>query len=127
MFNKNDGTNEHDILQNQFTAFLSMAVSNARADYLRAHIRRLQREMLTEEYGILFSDDVDYIEVLTENDALYRAIRGMKERERHVVIARIIEEKGFEEIAEELGIGYKGVTAIYYRAIQKLKDILGGE
>lgn len=127
MFNKNDGTNEHDILQNRFTAFLSMTVSNARADYLRARIKRLQRELLTEEYGILFSYDMDYIEIVTENDALYRAIKGMKERERYVVVAKIVEEKGFEEIADELGIGYKGVTAIYYRAIQKLKNILGGK
>ena len=36
--NKNDGSNEHDILQNQFTSFLSFAISNARIDYIRAKI-----------------------------------------------------------------------------------------
>ena len=29
MFKRNSGSNEHDILQNQFTSYLSFAVSNA--------------------------------------------------------------------------------------------------
>ena len=127
MFTKNNGSDEHDILQNQFTAFLTVAVSNARIDYLRARIRRLQRELVTEEYEILFSEDHDYIEALSENDALRYAMQEIKDTERYVVLSRILDEKGFDEIADELGMGYKGVAAIYYRAIRKLKDILGGE
>lgn len=127
MFNRNNGSDEHDILQNQFTAFVTVAVSNARIDYLRARIRRLQRELITEEYEILFSEDYDYIEVLSENDALHQAMQMIKEKERYIVLARLLDEKGFDEIADELGIGYKGAAAIYYRTIQKLKDILGGE
>ena len=127
MFTKNNGSDEHDILQNQFTAFLTVAVSNARIDYLRARIRRLQRELVTEEYEILFSEDHDYIEALSENDALRYAMQEIKDKERYVVLSRILDEKGFDEIADELGMGYKGVAAIYYRAIRKLNDILGGE
>ena len=52
MLTKNNGSDEHDILQNQFTSFLTIAVSNARIDYLRMRIRRLQRELVTEEYEI---------------------------------------------------------------------------
>lgn len=107
MFTKNNGSNEHDILQNQFTAFLTVAVSNARIDYLRARIRRLQRELVTEEYEILFSEDHDYIEALSDNDALRHAMREIKEKERYVVLARILDEKGFDEIADELDMGYK--------------------
>ena len=127
MFTKNNGSDEHDILQNQFTAFLTVAVSNARIDYLRARIRRLQRELVAEEYENLFSEDHDYIEALSDNDALRHAMREIKEKERYVVLARILDEKGFDEIADALGMGYKGAAAIYYRAIRKLKDILGGE
>ena len=54
-------------------------------------------------------------------------MREIKEKERYVILARILDEKGFNEIADELGMGYKGVAAIYYRAIRKLKNILGGE
>lgn len=127
MFTKNNSSDEQDILQNQFTAFLTVAVSNARIDYLRARIRRLQKELVTEEYEILFSEDHDYIEALSDNDALRYAMREIKEKERYVVLARILDEKGFDEIADDLGMGYKGAAAIYYRAIRKLKNILGGE
>ena len=127
MFNRNNGSDEHDILQNQFTAFLTTAVSNARIDYLRARIRRLQRELITEEYELLFSQEIDYIETFSENDALHHAMQEIKEKERYVVLARIIDEKGFDEIANELGVGYKAAAAIYYRAIKKLKHILGGD
>lgn len=127
MFAKNNGSNEHDILQNQFTAFLTVAISNARIDYLRIRIRRLQRELITEEHEILFSQETDYIEVILDNDALRHAMQEIKEKERYVVLARILDEKGFDEIADELSIGYKGAAAIYYRAIKKLKKILGGE
>ncbi len=127
MFIKNNGSDEHDILQNQFTAFLTAAVSNARIDYLRARIRRLQRELITKEYEILFSQETDYIEVISDNDALRNAMQEIKEKERYVVLARILDERGFDEIADNLGIGYKGAAAIYYRAIKKLKKIMGGE
>ncbi len=33
MYNKNSGKTENEILQNQFTSFLSVCVSNARIDY----------------------------------------------------------------------------------------------
>ena len=36
MYIKNDASNEYDILQNQFTSFLSFAINNARIDYIRA-------------------------------------------------------------------------------------------
>ncbi len=127
MFTKNNGSDEHDILQNQFTAFLTAAIGNARIDYLKARIRRLQRELITEEYEILFSQETDYIEVISDNDALRNAMQEIKEKERYVVLARILDEKGFDEIAKDLGLGYKGAAAIYYRAIKKLKKILGGE
>ena len=54
------------------------------------------------------------------------AINQLDEREKYVLVARVIHEKDFEEIGDSMGLKYKGVTAIYYRTIKKLKDILGG-
>lgn len=50
--------------------------------------------------------------------------KSINEKERYVILARVIEEKGFDKIAAELGIGYKGAAAMYYRAIKKLKNML---
>ena len=128
MFKKNTGSNEQDILQNQFTSYLSFAVSNARIDFIRAKIARLKREQVTDQYEILLTQEVMEVEAIFENEALTQAIKDIREKERHVFLARVLDDKKFKEIAEELGMGEKGVAAIYYRPVKKLRDILeGGE
>ena len=54
------------------------------------------------------------------------ALKQLDERERYVLVARVLEGKTFDEIADKLGIKYKGVAAIYYRTTAKLRNILGG-
>ncbi len=128
MLHRNKGSNEQDILQNQFTSYLSFAVSNARIDFIRAKIARLKREQVTDQYEILLTQEVMEVEAIFENEALTQAIKDIREKERHVFLARVLDDKKFKEIAEELGMGEKGVAAIYYRTVKKLRDILeGGE
>lgn len=128
MFKKNNGSTEHDILQNQFTSYLSFAVSNARIDFIRAKIARLKKEQITDQYELLVTEEAFEFDTLLENEVLSQAMRDIREKERYVFLARVLEEKKFKEIAEELGMGEKGVAAIYYRTIKKLRDILeGGE
>ena len=128
MLHRNKGSNEQDILQNQFTSYLSFAVSNARIDFIRAKIARLKREQVTDQYEIPLTQEVMEVEAIFENEALTQAIKDIREKERHVFLARVLDDKKFKEIAEELGMGEKGVAAIYYRTVKKLRDILeGGE
>lgn len=128
MFKKNNGSNEQDILQNQFTSYLSFAVSNARIDFIRAKTARLKREQPTDQYELLFTGEAFELEIFIENEVLSQAIKDIREKERYVFLARVLEEKKFKEIAEKLGMGEKGVAAIYYRTVKKLRDILeGGE
>ena len=124
MFKRNSGSNEHDILQNQFTSYLSFAVNHARIDFIRARIARLKREQITDRYGSIFAEEGFDIEVFLENEILMQVIREIRERERYVFLARALEEKRFKEIAEELGMSEKGVAAIYYRTVKKLRDRL---
>lgn len=60
-----------------------------------------------------------------ENDSLIYALRQITDRERHVFLSHALEEKGFEELAAELGITYKGAAAIYYRTIHKIRQKMG--
>ena len=46
---------------------------------------------------------------------------NLTERDRYVLFARALAERSFEELAAELGLSYKGIAAVYSRAIQKLK------
>lgn len=78
---------------------------------------------MLDECAILFLNIYD----LTEYEAVYQALRAIREKERYILLARVVEEKSFSEIASELHMGYKGAAAIYYRTIEKLRRMLGDD
>ena len=126
MYKRNDGLTGDQILQTQFTAFLNTALCNTRKAYLRGKYRRCKREYITDEF-FLCPYDGEYIESAVDYAELYAALSAIREKERRVFFARVLDEKGFDEIARELGLSYKGAAAIYYRTIAKLRVLLGGE
>ena len=81
---------------------------------------------MSDEDLDLIPEESDFTVELCDNDALAYALKKLDERERYVLFARVLEEKSFEEIADKLGLKYKGVAAIYYRTTAKLRNILGG-
>ncbi|WP_444643174.1 sigma-70 family RNA polymerase sigma factor [Caproiciproducens sp. R1] len=130
----NNGIGESNVLQNQFTAYLVTAVHRKKIQYLRAKFRRLSNEMpldnqeireeLQPEQDIISQSPL--LEQL-ENKELHQALEQLKKRDFRILIMKISDERSFEEIANETGIGYKTVTSIYYRLIRKLRDELGGK
>lgn len=127
MYYRNDGSDEINAVQNQFTAYLTTALRNARAQYIRNKVRRLQIELTIDEIEYLGIPVENQMEKLSDAEDLLSALQIIKKKERYVLIARVVDEKGFEEIAAELGMSYKGTAAIYYRTIKKLRRILGGD
>ena len=128
MWQKNNGKSETEMLQNLFTAYLTTAVRRRRNDYIQQTVRIQQMESV--------EDDIQYIPeqgaeedmfrglplpMQLEDSALLHALKGISERERYVFFARVLDERGFESLAEEMGLGYKGVATIYYRALSKIK------
>lgn len=127
MYKRNDGLTDDHKVQNQFTAFLNTALSNCRKAYLRGKYRRRNREYLTDEITMIFAMEEDYIEPDLTYAELHTALHSIKDKERRVFLGRVLDEKGFDEIAAELGLSYKGAAAIYYRTIAKLRVLLGGD
>ena len=127
MYKRNDGLTGNHILQNQFTAFLNTALCNSRKTYLRSLYRRCRRECVMDEILSICIEERYYIEPGADYSELYAALHSIKEKERRVFLARILDEKGFDEIAERLGLRYKGAAAIYYRTIAKLRKLLEGD
>ena len=127
MDKRNNGYTEKEVLQNEFTAFITTAVRRERIAFLKREARRTKHtyEMSDEEFAFI-PDSSDFVLDLCETDALSFALKQLDERERYVLFARVLEEKSFEEIADKLGLKYKGVTTSYYRIITKLRNILGG-
>lgn len=127
MYQKNDGLTGDHILQNQFTAFLNTALCNRRKTYLRGIYRRHRKECVTDEIRSVCIEEEYYIEPGADCSELYAALHSIKEKERRVFLARVLDEKSFDEIAKGLGLSYKGAAAIYYRTIAKLRELLGGD
>lgn len=127
MIKRNEGFTEQEKLQNRFTAFITTSMSRARIDYLRKEKSRSRHTFeMEDEKMALIPDGTDFTSRLCDSDALTYGLKQLDDRERFVLLARVLEEKGFEEIADKLGLKYKGVAAVYYRAIAKLRNILGG-
>lgn len=128
MWQKNNGKNETEIIQNQFTAYLATAVQRRRNDYLQQADKRRQIESLTEDFPFMpeCSTEQDMflglpILMQLEDSALLYALKEISERERYIFLERVLDGKSFETLAEEMGLGYKGVTAVYYRTVQKIR------
>ena len=129
MWQKNDGQNEADKLQNRFTAYISVAIQRRRNAYIMQSVRQQRLETLTEnpvsvgEYDIL-DDILGELPLLMqlENDRLLYSLKELDERERQIFLARVLDDKSFEELAGVIGLSYKGVAAIYYRALRKIRN-----
>jgi len=127
----NNGQGEADILQNQFTKYLVTAVQRRKWEYMNQQSRTVCIDSilistLTEE---MFHMDNYFLHELPmfdylENDELIRALKKIGERERYVFLSHVLEEKRFDELAVELNLSYKGVAAIYYRSILKIKNAI---
>lgn len=134
MGKQNDGKTEDDILQNQFTAYLLTAVKRHKISYLRQQERRQRLELPLELYGsdlpVQMKADMNTTLSLLdqiENPALHMALLQARERERYIFLTRILDERSFLELSKELGISYKATTHAYYRFVEKIKKMMGGD
>ena len=127
MYKKNDGLTGDHRLQNQFTAYVQRAVHNGCVDYLFKKIQPLKAEVPLEDMDDLVSEDTDFVLRLADYEDLRLALQKIQGRERYILLARVIDEKGFAQIADEVGLSYKGTAAVYYRTLDKLRKLLGGD
>lgn len=125
MYKRNDSINEQDILQNQFTAYIAIAIHRERLKYLKEKCNRLRIEIELEEYHLNILDDTDLDSELCESESLLQAFKNISKKEKDIFLARVLDEKSFSQIANEFDMKYKSVAAIYYRTVAKLKKLLG--
>lgn len=57
-----------------------------------------------------------------ENQRLLRTLVGLTDRERYILFTHVLDEREFGDLSAELGLGHKGVAAVYYWAVQKIKQ-----
>lgn len=124
MYKKNNGSTEQEMLQNQFSAYVKKAVHNRRIQFLTEKSRKFRFETPLFDLDYLLFDTTDIIQEITDHETVRQALRSIKENERRIVLERIIEEKSFGQLSDELGMSYKTVASLYYRAIKKLRRFM---
>ena len=112
------------VLQNQFSAYVKKAVHNRRIQFLTEKSRKFRFETPLFDLDYLLFDTTDIIQEITDHETVRQALRSIKENERRIVLERIIEEKSFGQLSDELGMSYKTVASLYYRAIKKLRRFM---
>lgn len=130
----NDGKGEVNILQNQFTRYLIIAIERRKADLQKKKDRLNYYEQMSEDFDRIADAvaDEDILDgpsfsMIFENPALERALQALGERDRYILLMRVLEEREFEELADRFGLKYKGVAAVYYRTIRKIQMEMGVE
>ena len=135
VWNRNEGQNENEIIQNKFTAYLLRAVKRRRALYIEQAVHEAEAIEKAEEAFVekpfdledeAFKDAPVYMKL--QNEKLYEALLQLSEREQYVFFNRVLDEKTFDQLAVEMGLSYKCVSTVYYRAVQRIKKRMrGGE
>ena len=131
---RNDGSDPINAIQNRFTAYLITAAKRKKYQYIQKKIRQSACEVSIDDAfsSDLWPEEVDMLAGLPplaqmENQRLLQILIGLTDRERYVLLAHILDERQFDELAKDLGLGYKGVTAVYYRALQKVQKEMRGD
>lgn len=123
MASRNDGTSKEDICQNQFTAYVVLAVKRKRQAYIKKKIRDKEKQTKTEKelskLGIE-GDDV-WIGLEIQNEELVDAMQQLKPKEHVIVVEYVLKRKSFREIAQEMKLTERTVASLYYRSIKKLR------
>ena len=134
VWQRNEGHEQDDVLQNRFTAYLLSAVQRRKAQYIDTLMKVQQASILIEETVIDTEFDLEGeasqgipLYMRLQNEKLFLSLSRLTERERYVFFTRALDERSLDELASELGLSYKGVAAIYYRTIQKIKKSMKGE
>ena len=123
MIKRNDGISEDDICQNQFTAYVVLAVKRKRQAYIKKKIRDKEKQTKTEKelskLGIE-GDDV-WIGLEIQKEELVDAMQQLKPKEHVIVVGYVFKRKSFRKIAQEMKLTERTVASLYYRSIKKLR------
>ena len=127
----NDGTEESNVIQNKFTKYLMVAVRRRKVAVLEKRKEQNDHEVQTDfqEKPVWRMPEEDFMKNLDlmdqiENEILFFALQRLNKREKTILIAHILNAEDYKELARAAGLGYKGVVAVYYRVLKKLRKEL---
>lgn len=127
---RNNGKGEDNILQNKFTKYLIISIHRKKTAFMQQRDKIIVHEQLLDSWeraSLNIHEDMSDRSDLLENMDFIQALESISERDRYIFFAHVLDERGFAELGSELGLGYKGAAAAYYRTIKKIKEGMRGE
>lgn len=118
MWQRND-EDIKDELEIRFTGYVIQAVKRTQRDYLVSLYKDSKQEVLTEEiYAIGKTLEQEVMEQMPfwetiEDSAILYALKQLNEREREILLGRILDERSFDQLGAKRGLTYKGAAAVY--------------
>lgn len=127
---RNNGKGEDNILQNKFTKYLIISIHRKKTAFMQQRDKIIVHEQLLDSWeraSLNIHEDMSDRSDLLENMNFIQALESISERDRYIFFAHVLDDCGFAELGSELGLGYKGAAAAYYRTIKKIKEGMRGE
>ncbi|MBR2038694.1 MAG: sigma-70 family RNA polymerase sigma factor [Lachnospiraceae bacterium] len=134
---------QKDSVQSRFTTYLVVAVANRRKRYLEKKHRTMEREVVHEEllelgyvnfdmqYHTYVSDrealitenwtDLDTLTELLQTPQLIALVKGLKEKERKILYARVYGELSFQELGQMFHKTPYLMEMSYYYILRKMR------
>lgn len=132
-----------DVTHNKFSAYLVVAVSNKRMQYMKKKKKLMNVELnqidvqeknyenfekqytgyVVEKTAFILSEWERYPEwmIMIESRSLFRSIKNLKERERRLLFARVFGELSFKEIGEKYNMTSKQAEMAFYYILRKIR------
>jgi RNA polymerase sigma-70 factor, ECF subfamily len=85
-----------------------------------------RKERFLERFGADLPKPASITEPYLDHDRLTYCVQNLKERERSVVVMTFYDEQTGTDVANFLGVSESNVRVIRHRAIQQLRECMGG-
>ena len=123
---RNNGIGDDNIVQNRFTAYLKISIAHQKVKYLTSLYERQKQELSYEDHSELYdamqeNHEDTYFDDQIWNEQLSNALDKLKERDRMIVLRHAVSGESFVKIAEDMGVEYVNVKAIYRRSLEKIR------
>ena len=138
--------NNADSVQNRFTAYLMIAITNKRTRYLQKKSLYLQQENMLadldekvlcdfaqqyhnyqiEREGQRYKEwkEIQVLLSILEESLLNKAIKKLKDRDKQILCARVFGELELAKIGVLVGLNRRQTEMAYYYILRKLKKEL---
>jgi RNA polymerase sigma factor (sigma-70 family) len=94
--------------------------------YRRGRVQDEARRRLAMRATVISDESLEQIEALTADTPALELIEELPAEQRHAIEARVIEDRGYGEIARELRLSEQVVRKRVSRGLNQLREMIGG-